>query len=128
MLGAVGAIDLLALPFLVAGHHEYLHKPPTAAIVAVTIIGLVTVASAIGLAQGRRWSRRTAIMARVLDSISWILGLVAHPDLLLTTIAAVGLVFSIVTILLLARLNPGESRPDERAQSSPPAAAAHPSR
>jgi O-antigen/teichoic acid export membrane protein len=128
MLSVVGAIDLLVLPFLVAGHHEYPGKPPTAAIIAVAIIGLVTAATAVGLAQGRRWSRPVAVIARVLDSISWVLGLVAHPDLLLTTIAACGLVSSIVTILLLVRLDPSMRRTDERAQPSPPTAAAHPGR
>jgi hypothetical protein len=125
LLCVTGVFDLLSLPFVIAGHHEYPGKPPTAAIVAVAIIGLVTLASAVGVAQAQRWSRPAALAGRVLDSISWILGLVAHPSLLLTTIAAVGLVLSTVTILLLVRLNPRERRRDQAAQPAPPAAAAH---
>jgi O-antigen/teichoic acid export membrane protein len=127
LLCVVGAIDLLVLPFLVAGHHEYPGKPPTAAIVSVAVIGLITLASAVGLAQGWRWSRTAALACRVLDSISWILGLAAHPNALLTAIAAVALILSIVTILLLVGLNPREHRHNEAPLPSP-AAAAHPGR
>ena len=104
LLFAAGAYDLVVLLFLVAGHLGYPDRPPTAAMIAVAIIGLVTVTSAVGLAQGQRWSRPAALTGRVLDSISWILGLVAGNNFQLTTIAAVGLVLSIITILLLARL------------------------
>lgn len=126
LLCVAGAIDLLALPLAVAAHHEYPGKPPLAAIIAVAIFGLVTLASAAGLAHGRRWPRPAALTCRVLDSLSWLLGLKAHPDLLLTTIAAVGLVSSIVTIVLLVRLNPRMNHQDEAAQPSSPAAAGHP--
>jgi hypothetical protein len=123
LLYMAGAFDLLAVAFVVAGHHEYEGKPPTAAIVAVAIIALVTVASAVGLARAQRWSRPAALTGRVLDSISWMLGLVAHPDFLLTAIAAVGLVLSIVTIVLLVRLHPRERHQDQAAQPAPAAAA-----
>lgn len=125
LLGVLGAGDLLALPFLIAGHHHNPGTPPAAAIVTVAIIGLVTLASAVGLAQGRRWSRPAALTCRVLDSISSLLGLAAHPNPVLTTIAAVTLVLSIVTILVLLRLNLRKPR-DGAAQPSPPAAVAHP--
>jgi hypothetical protein len=48
--------------------------------------------------------------SRVLDSLSALLGLEAHPNPALVTVAAMTLILSVVAIVLLRRLSPRKSR------------------
>jgi hypothetical protein len=118
LLAVLGIGDLLAVPFLIAAHHRNPAQPPVPAIVAIAIFGLATLASAAGLARGRRWPVPVALTCRVLDSVSSLLGLVAHPNAVLDTWAAATLVLSVMAVVLLLRLYPRKS-----AQPSPGAAA-----
>lgn len=121
LLGVLGIGDLAAVPLMVAANHHNPAKPPIPAIVAVAIIGLLTLASAAGLAQGRRWSFPVAIACRVLDSVSALLGLQAHPNAALVSVAAGTLVLSLAAVVLLLRLKPDKSRQDEAIQPAPSA-------
>src|SRR5260370_30214539 len=109
---------------MLAAHGHNPAEPPIPAIVATAIIGLVTLASTAGLAQGRRWSFPVAMACRVLDSLSALLGLEAHPNAALVTVAAMTLILSVVAIVLLRRLNPRKSRQGKATQPSPESAGA----
>lgn len=125
LLAVLGVGDLAVVPLMAAAHHHNPNEPPIPAIVATAIIGLVTLVSTAGLAQGRRWSFPVAIACRVLDSVSALLGLEAHPNAALVTVAAATLILSVVAIVLLRRLQPRKRRQGEAAQPSPSAPAAH---
>lgn len=125
LLAVLGVGDLAVVPLMVAAHHHNPNQPPIPAIVATAIIGLVTLASTAGLAQGRRWSFPVAMACRVLDSVSALLGLEAHPNAALVTVAATTLILSVVAIVLLRRLSPRKRRHGEATQPSPETAGAH---
>src|SRR5260370_11743054 len=73
---------------MLAAHGHSPNEPPIPAIVATAIIGLVTLASSAGLAQGRRWSFPVAVGCRILHNSSMLLGLAAHPNPALLPVAA----------------------------------------
>ncbi len=106
LLGILGIGDLAMVPFMIAANRHTAGTPPVPAIVAAVIIGVATLVSAVGVAQGRRWAFRVAMTCRILDSITSVLGLLARPSAVLTAGGAVGLVLSIAAIVLLVRLNP----------------------
>jgi hypothetical protein len=106
LIGILGVGDLVAVPFMIAEHRHTLGEPPAPAIVAVFVIAIATLASTVGLAQGRRWALGVALTCRGLDSLSSLLGLIAHPSAMLTVIAAVTLVLSVAATALLIRLSP----------------------
>jgi hypothetical protein len=118
LLAVLGIGDLLAVPFLIASNHRNPAQPPVPAIGAVAIFGLATLASVAGLARGRRWPLPVALTCRVLDGVSSLLGLVAHPNAVLDAWAAATLVLSVMAVVLLLRLSPRKS-----AQPLPGAAA-----
>jgi hypothetical protein len=126
LLAVLGIGDLAAVPLMAAAHSHNPNVPPTPAIVATAIIGLATLASSAGLAQGQRWSFPVALACRVLDSVSALLGLVAHPNAVLVTVAATNLILSVVAIVLLRRLSPRKSRPGKAPLRSPESAGAQP--
>ncbi len=125
--GIKPAIVLLAVlgPLMAAAHHHNPAEPPIPAIVATAIIGLVTLASTAGLTQSWRWSFPVALACRVLDSLSALLGLEAHPNAALVTVAATTLILSVVAIVLLRRLYPRLRRQGQATQPSRGAPAAH---
>ena len=125
LLAVLGIGDLAVVPLMAAAHHHNPAEPPIPAIAAAAIIGLVTLASTAGLAQGRRWSLPVALACRVLDSVSALLGLEAHPNAALVTVAATTLTLSVVAIVLLRRLSPRKTRQGEATQPAPGAPAAH---
>jgi len=125
LLAVLGVGDLAVVPLMAAAHHHNPAEPPIPAIVATAIIGLVTLASSAGLAQVRRWSLPVALACRVLDSLSALLGLEAHPSPALVTIAATTLTLSVVAIVLLRRLQPRKRRQGKATQPAPGAPAAH---
>jgi hypothetical protein len=110
LLGILGLGDLAMVPFMIAAHQHTPGQPPAPAIAAVAIIGIATLASARGAAQGRRRAFRVALTCRLLDSISAMLGLAVRPSATLTALSAVTLVLSVAAIILLVRLNPQRTR------------------
>jgi hypothetical protein len=106
LLGILGILDLVAIPFMIAANHHTAGTPPVPAIVVVGIVAVATLVSAVGVAQGLRWAFRVAMTCRIIDGVSNFLGLTAHPSAATTVGGAVGLVLSIVAIVLLVRLNP----------------------
>ncbi len=106
LLAILGVGDLAMVPFMIAANHHTAGTPPVPAIAAAVIIGVATLASAAGVARGRRWAFAVAMTCRILDSISSALGLLNRPSTVLTAAGAVGLVLSITAIALLVRLNP----------------------
>jgi hypothetical protein len=109
LLGILGLADLATVPFMIAAHHHNAGEPPMPAIVAEVIIGIATLASAVGLRQGRRWAFGVAITCRILDSISAILGLQVRPSSVLAAVGGVTLVLSVAAIVLLVRVQPGRA-------------------
>lgn len=118
LLAILGIIDLLQVPFMVAAQH-HAGEPPTAAIIAIVIVGLVTLASAAGLARGRRRAATAAVTCRVLDSISALLGLTYRPSTVLFYGSAVILVLSIAAVASLARLSLARRPQRSTAQARP---------
>ena len=127
LLGVLGIGDLAAVPFMIAAHHHDSGQPPTPAIVAAVLIGLATLASAVGLARGRKWAFAVAMTGRILDSISAILGLLVRPSAVLADAGAATLVLSIAAIVLLVRVNPRRT-PRGTASGTPAGRQPEPSR
>jgi hypothetical protein len=119
LLGVLGVGDLAAVPFMIAANHHDSGQPPALAIAAAVIIGIATLASAAGIAAGRKRAFAVAMTCRILDSISAVLGLLVRPSAVLAGAGAVTLVLSIAAIVLLVRLNP--RRTLQRAASGTPA-------
>jgi len=91
LLGVLGIGDLATVPFMIAAHHHNPGQPPVPAIVAAVIIGIATLASTVGIVQGRKRAFAVAMTCRILDAISSALGLLARPSAVLTAAGAVGL-------------------------------------
>jgi hypothetical protein len=119
LLVILGLGDLVQVPFMLAAHRQHAGEPPAPAIVAVAIIGLVTLACAAGLAAGRRWAIPVAVTCRVLDAVSALLGLANRPSTALVAGSAVILVLSVVAIVLLVRLSPRRNPPRRAAPAAP---------
>lgn len=107
-------------------HHDS-GQPPPPAIVAAVIIGIATLASAAGIAAGRKWAFAVAMTCRILDSISAILGMVVRPSAVLADAGAATLVLSIAAIVLLVRTNPRRT-PRGTASETPACKQPEPSR
>jgi hypothetical protein len=106
LLTVLGLGDLASLPFMIAQNHHTPGTPPVPAIVVGAILGVVTLVSAVGIARGWKRAFGLAMTCRILDCISAMLGVLAHPSAFLTAAGAVGLVLSIAAIVLLVRLSP----------------------
>jgi hypothetical protein len=126
LLAVLGAGDLATVPVMAAAHSQNPSQPPVAAIVATAFIGLVTLACSGGLARLRRWPVPVATALRVLDSVSALLGLVAHPNATLVGVAAANLILSVLAIVLLQRLSGWPDRHGQSRKPSPEPAAAPP--
>lgn len=109
LLGVLGLGDLATVPVMIAAHQHAPGQPPVPAIAAVAIIGIATLASAGGAAHGRKRAVRVALICRILDSISAILGLVVRPSTALFALGAVTLALSLAAIIKLVRLNPNRA-------------------
>ena len=126
LLAVLGAGDLAAVPVMAAAHSHHPSQPPLPAIAATAIIGLATLACSGGLARLRRWPLPVAIACRVLDSVSALLGLQAHPNATLVGVAAANLILSVLAIVLLKRLSGWPDRHRESRKPSPEPAHAPP--
>lgn len=127
LLGVLGIGDLATVPFMIAANHHNPGQPPPPAIVAAVIIGIATLASAAGIAQGRKWAFAVAMTCRILDSISAVLGLLVRPSAVLVGAGAATLALSIAAIVLLVRTNPRRTPPGA-ASGTPAARQPEPSR
>jgi hypothetical protein len=106
LLAILGIGDLALVPVMIAANHHHAGTPPVPAIVLGAILGVATLASALGVAQGRRWGFILAMTCRILDAASSVLGVLAGPDTLLKVVAGIGFALSVAAIVLLIRLNP----------------------
>jgi len=61
LLGALGIFDLVLVPFMIAEYHRTPGTPPMAAIILGAVLGIVTLTTALGVAQGRRWGFAAAV-------------------------------------------------------------------
>jgi len=127
LLGVLGLGDLVSVPFMIAANHHSPGQPPMPAIVAMAIIGITTLVSAAGVALGRRWAFRVALVCRVLDTISAALGLAVRPSTPLAVMGAVTLVLSVAAIVLLVRL-PRRGTPQRAADPAAAGQAPQPAR
>jgi hypothetical protein len=118
LLAVLGIGDLALVPFMIAANHHTAGTPPVPAIGVAALIGVLTLASAVGVAQGRTWAFRIAMTCRILDSISAILGVTSRPSTLLTITSVIALVLSVVAIVLLVRLSPRRAMRGSASQSA----------
>ncbi len=106
LLAILGIGDLVMVPFMLGANHRTAGTPPMPAIVLGAVLGVATLASIIGVTQGRRWGFVVATITRILDGISAALGVVAGPGIGFAVVGAFGIVLSIAAIALLVRLDP----------------------
>ncbi len=105
-LGALGVFDLAFVPFMIAEYHRTPGTPPMAAIILGAILGIATLTTAPGVAQGRRWAFAAALALRIVDLVTNALGAINHPDAVLGAGGVAGTVLAIAAIVMLVRLNP----------------------
>lgn len=106
LLVLAGVLDLVALPFTVMANHHQSDAVPPAAIVLIAIVGVVTLVAAFGVARGMRWAFIVALVCRVLDTISSVLGALNHPTVFLGINGVILVVLGVATIVLLVRQFP----------------------
>jgi hypothetical protein len=101
LLAILGLEDLVMVPVMIQAHNQ----PPMVAIIASGVLGAATLASIPGLAQGRRWAFWTALVCRIIDAASAVLGTAGGSEPVLKVAAGVALVLSIAAITLLIRFS-----------------------
>lgn len=106
LLAILGIGDLAMVPFMIAANHHSAGTPPVPAIVLGAVLGVATLASALGVTQGRRWGFILAMICRIVDAVSSGLGVLAAPDTFLRVTGGIGLALSAAAIVQLIRLNP----------------------
>jgi len=106
LLAILGIGDLAMVPFMIEANHHNAGTPPVPAIVVGAIIGVATLASAFGVAQGRRWGFVAAMTCRIVDAVSSGLGVLAAPNTFLKVAGGIGFALSVAAIVQLIRLNP----------------------
>jgi hypothetical protein len=106
LLAILGIGDLAMVPFMIAANHHSAGTPPVPAIVLGAVLGVATLASALGVAQGHRWGFILAMICRIVDAVSSGLGVLAAPDTFLRVTGGIGLALSAAAIVQLIRLNP----------------------
>jgi hypothetical protein len=106
LLAILGIGDLAMVPVMIAANHHNAGTPPAPAIVLGAILGVATLASALGVAQGRRWGFILAMICRILDAASSALGVLFGPNTFLNVTGGIGFALSAAAIVQLIRLNP----------------------
>ncbi|HEX2743329.1 MAG TPA: hypothetical protein VHN16_02865 [Streptosporangiaceae bacterium] len=115
LLVILGIGDLASsIPQMIAAHHST-NTPPTPVIVLGLILGVATLAGALGVAQGRRWGFLLAVTCRILEAASNVLGMLFGPATLIKAGSGIVFVLSAAAIVLLLRLSP--RRAPQRAAS-----------
>ena len=93
-LALCAAADLLAAPALIAGGGD--DGARTVVGIATAVLGILTVAAAVGLARGASWAKPLAVATRALDVLSALPGLGAG--------AAEAVAIGVVTVLSIAAI------------------------
>ena len=106
LLAILGIGDLAMVPVMIAANHHNAGTPPAPAIVLGAILGVATLASALSVAQGRRWGFILAMICRILDAASSALGVLSGPNTVLNVTGGIGVALSVAAIVQLIRLNP----------------------
>ena len=106
LLVVLGIGDLVMVPFMIAANHKTAGSVPVPAIGLGAVLGVATLASLIGIAQGRRWGFLTATISRALDIATSVMGGLFGPALLFRVVGIVTVAASVAAIVLLVRLNP----------------------
>ena len=104
LLAVLGIGDLIMVPVMY--HQNTTHpggNPPMAAIILGAVLGVLTLASLPGLAQGRRWAFRVVLVTRIIDMVSAALGVFAGPGGLFVVVGVVIIALSIAALVLLFR-------------------------
>jgi hypothetical protein len=99
LLVLAGISDLAAVP-LIAGSSN---KAPAVLAVAVVILALASIASAIGLSRATRWARPVGIASRAIDVVATVPALFAGGGGGLVAAAGVTAAISVAAIALLVR-------------------------
>jgi hypothetical protein len=111
LLAILGVADLVMVPFMANASPSNGGPPPMPAIVLSGVLGAVTLVSIAGLAQGRRWGFRAAMISRAVQLVNYLLGAAFGPGLGFKVVGVLGLALSIPAIVLLARLRPRRAVP-----------------
>jgi 4-amino-4-deoxy-L-arabinose transferase-like glycosyltransferase len=106
LLVLAGLLDLVAVPFAVSANHHQSDAVPPVAIILIAIVGVVTLVAAFGVAQGMRWAFIAALVCRVLDTVSSVLGALNHPTVFLGINGVILVVLGVAAIVLLVRQFP----------------------
>lgn len=106
LLVITGVLDLVAVPFAIGANHHQSDAVPPAAVIVIAILGVVTLAAAFGVAQGARWAFIAALVCRVVDTVSSLLGAFNHPTVFLGVNGVILVVLSVAVIVLLVRQFP----------------------
>jgi hypothetical protein len=105
LLAILGIADLVMVPIMFWANHHYAGDPPMPAIVVGALIGAGTLASIAGLRQGRRWGFWLAMVTRILDALTAVLGVTGGPNIFFGVGGVILLVLSVPAIVLLVRVN-----------------------
>jgi uncharacterized membrane protein len=106
LLVITGVLDLVAVPVaIVANHHQNDAVPPVA-IALIAIMGVVTLAAIAGVVKAARWAFIAALVCRVVDTLSSLLGAFNHPTVFLGINGVIEVVLSVAAIVLLVRQFP----------------------
>jgi hypothetical protein len=107
LLGILGVGDLVMVPVMLDANHLYhTGNPPMPAIMLSAVLGVATLASIRAATQGRRWAFWVVVIARALDIVTSVLGIVAGPGLLYVIVGVVIALLSVAAIGGLVRLAP----------------------
>jgi hypothetical protein len=106
LLVITGVLDLAAVPFAIGANHHQSDAVPPAAIIVIAIMGVVTLAAALGVTQAARWAFIAALVCRVVDTVSSLLGAFNHPTVFLGVNGVIIVVLSVAAIVLLVRQFP----------------------
>ncbi len=101
ILLAVGVADLVGVPFMVAANHASANALPSFALPLGALVGVLTLAGAVGLARASRWAWWLSLIVRVVDTVTSVLGVTGRPSMALTVISVFCLIGSVVAIGLL---------------------------
>ncbi|HLI55894.1 MAG TPA: hypothetical protein VKY26_02555 [Actinomycetota bacterium] len=106
LMAVLGLGDLALVPFMIHANTTTHGTPPAPAIVVSVLLGIITLAVLPGIRDGKRWARITGVVVRVVDLVSGLLGIGAHPSTLLAVtggIVAVGSVAAVALLVVSAR-------------------------
>jgi hypothetical protein len=104
LLAIAGVLDLVMIPFMIHANQHNAGSPPGPAIVLSGVLGVVTLASIAGLAQGRSWAFWAAIVSRIVDVLNSLMGVLFGPGAQFVATGVIAVVISVPAIVLLVRL------------------------